>query len=229
MKRIVIALFVCNAVLSGQEAGPSGDAFYSAIRDNDLTRLQAVLKSGANPNVSDARGGGTPLMYTAAVGSVEAMTLLLDHGADVNAANNAGATALMWAATDVDKVRLLLARGANAKVVSQRGRTALFLAARSDRSAEIVKWLIAAGGDVRSADAAKMTVLHSAAWGNDTESIRLVIDAGADVNASDFAGFTPLIHAASNRNLDAVRLLLAKGADVNARSGNGAFQKVKAG
>ena len=56
-----------------------------------------------------------------------------------------------------------------------------------------------------------------------------MINSGADVNAEDFAGFTPLISAASNRNLDAVRLLLAKGADVNARSGDGSFQKVKAG
>ncbi len=31
------------------------------------------------------------------------------------------------------------------------------------------------------------------------------------------------------RNLDAIRVLLAKGADANARSGDGSFQKVKAG
>ena len=54
----------------------------------------------------------------------------------MNATNSAGATALMWSVTDIDKVRLLLARGANVKAVSERGRTALFLAARSDRSAE---------------------------------------------------------------------------------------------
>ena len=229
IKRVVVGLLLCTAVLSGQEAGPSSDAVYSAIRDNDLTRLQTMLKGGANPNAGDPRGGGTPLMYTAAVGSVEAITLLLDQGADVNAANSVGATALMWAAADIAKVRLLLARGANVKTVSQRGRTALFLAARSDRSADIVKLLIAAGADVHAADGAKMTILHSAAWGNDTETIRMIVGDGADVNAADFAGFTPLIHAASNRNLDAVRLLLAKGADINARSGDGAFQKVKAG
>jgi ankyrin repeat protein len=229
MKRIFIALVVSTVALSAQDAGNSSDAFYTAIRDNDLTRLRTVLKGGANPNASDPRGGGTPLMHAAVVGSLEGMTMLLDQGADVNAANSLGATPLMWAATDLAKVQLLLARGANPKAVSQRGRTALFLAARSDRSSDIVKRLIAAGADVRAVDAAKMTVLHSAAGGNDTETIRQVVDAGADVNAADFAGFTALIHAASNRNLDAVRLLLAKGADVNARSGDGSFQKVKAG
>ena len=59
--------------------------------------------------------------------------------------------------------------------------------------------------------------------------IRLILEAGGDVNGVDFAGFTPLIHAASNGNLAAVRMLLGKGADVNARSGDGSFQKVKAG
>src|SRR5688572_19787445 len=194
MTRIVLGVFLCTAVLSGQDPGSSSDAVYSAIRDNDLTRLQTMLKGAANPNASDPRGGGTPLMYAAVVGSLEGMTVLLDNGADVNAANSVGATALMWAANDLAKVKLLLARGANPKAVSQRGRTALFLAARSDRSADIVKLLIAAGADARAVDAAKMTVLHAAAAGNDTETIRQVIDAGgADVNAADFAGFTPLI------------------------------------
>ncbi|MEO5740978.1 MAG: ankyrin repeat domain-containing protein [Vicinamibacterales bacterium] len=229
MKRIVAALLLCTSVVTGQDAGSSSDAFYSAIRDNDLIRLQGMLKGGASPNVGDPRGGATPLMYAAAVGSIESMKALLDQGATVNAANSVGATALMWAANDIDKVRLLLASGADAKAVSQRGRSALFMAARADGSSEIVKLLIAAGADARAVDGAKMTILHSAAGGDDTETIRLVVNAGANVNVVDFAGFTPLIHAASNLNLDAVKLLLAKGADVNARSGDGAFQKVKAG
>ena len=229
MKRIVAALFLCTSVASAQDGAAPADAFYSAIRDNDLARLQVLLDSG-KPDMPDPRGGATPLMYAAAFGSIEAMTLLLDKGANVNAANSGGATALMWSVTDIDKVRLLLARGANVKAVSERGRTALFLAARSDRSAEIVKLMVAAGADVRAVDGAKMTVLSSAAAGNDTETIRIIAAAAAaDVNAPDFAGFTPLIHAAGNRNVDAVRLLLAKGADVNARMGDGSFQKVKAG
>jgi ankyrin repeat protein len=215
--------------MSAQGAGSSSDAFYAAIRANDLVELRSLVAKGADVNVADPRGGSTPLMYAAAFGSVEAMTYLLDRNARVNAANASGATALMWAATDIDKVKLLLARGADAKAASERGRTALFLAARSDGTAPIVKMLIAAGADVNAVDAASMSILHAAAAGNDTETIQLLVDAGTNVNAVDFAGFTPLIHAASNRNIDAVRLLISKGADVNARSGDGSFQKVKAG
>jgi ankyrin repeat protein len=177
----------------------------------------------------DSRGGGTPLMNAGAVGSIDAMKLLLEHGAGVNLTSTNGATALMWSVTDIEKVRLLLARGANVNAASNRGRTALHLAARSDASAPVVKLLLAAGADPKATDALKSTALLAATAGNDIETIRLLVDAGIDINAADMAGFTPLITAASNGNLGAVRLLLAKGADVSARSADGAFQKVKAG
>jgi ankyrin repeat protein len=228
MKRIIAALVLCTSVVFAQDAGSPSDAFYSAIRNNDLAQLDAMLAGGANPNVADPRGGASPLMYAAAIGSTESMTRLLDKGAAVNASNSSGATALMWAATDIAKVKLLLSRGADAKAVSQRGRTAVFIAARNDASSAAVKLLMAAGADPKASDAAKMTVLHSAAVGNDTDTIRLLVDAGADVNAADALGFTPLIHSAGHHNIEAVKLLLAKGANVNAVTGAG-FNKVKAG
>ena len=229
LKRIAAALLLCTSVVSAQDAGPSSDAFYSAIHDNDLKKLQALLKGGANPNVGDPRGGATPLMYAAAVGSAGAMTLLVDSGANVNATNASGATALMWAVTDLEKVRLLLARGADPKAVSKSGRTALMLAALTDNSADVVRMLLARGADVKAVDGFKSTTLHAATQGNDLETIRQIVDAGVDVNAVNFPGFTAIMASASQNNLAAVRLLLAKGANVNAVSGDGSFQKVKAG
>jgi ankyrin repeat protein len=229
MTRWLAAVLLCVGVVSAQDGGTLSDAFYTAVRADDLPGLDALLSSGASPNVADPRGGATPLMYAAAVGSVETMSRLIVAGANVNATNATGATALMWAATEMDKVRLLLSRGADVNIASKRGRTALQAAARSDASAPIVRLLLDAGADPKGTDAAKANTLHVAALGNDIETIRLVINAGADVDGVDFAGFTPLIHAAANRNLDAVRLLLARGADINARSGDGSFQKVKAG
>ena len=135
----------------------------------------------------------------------------------------------MLSATELAKVRLLLDRGANVNVVSTRGRTALILAAMNSRSADIVRLLISAGADVKVVDQMKMTALHAAALGNDTETLRLLVDAGLDVNARDFLGYTPIIYSSSNANLAAAQLLLARGADVNAVSGDGSFQKVKAG
>jgi ankyrin repeat protein len=211
-----IASILITAVAAAPQpaAGPGADR-YQAIRTNDLARLKTLVTTADEAN---GRGplGSTPLMDAAVAGSVEAMALLLDRGADVNAQNPFGTTALMMSATDIAKVRLLLDRGANVNLASKQGRTALFVAAMSDPSAAIVKLLIAKGADVRAKDAFQNTILTAAAYGNDLATIRLMLDAGVDPNAAGVTGVTPLIGAAYHGNLDATRLLLSKGARVNA-------------
>jgi ankyrin repeat protein len=229
LKRVIVGLFVCTAVVAAQDGGGPSDALYSAVRANDLARLQTLVDGGADVNAADARGGSTPLMHAAAVGSLESMKLLIDHKADVNAANTGGVTALMMSVTDIDKVRLLVEHGADVNAATKRGRTPLILAALSDGSAPIVRLLMAKGANPKAVDALKVTSLRAAAGGGDTETIRMLIEAGVPVDDPDFAGFTPLMGAAFGGNIPAVKLLLSKGANINAVSGDGAFQKVKAG
>jgi Ankyrin repeats (3 copies) len=92
-------------VLSVGAAGAQepADRWYGAIRDNNLNAVESLAKSGS-VNEKDKRGS-TPLMHAAAFGSIEAMRILLVHGADVNARNDFGATALMWAIGDQEKAR----------------------------------------------------------------------------------------------------------------------------
>jgi ankyrin repeat protein len=200
--------------------GPSSDAFYQAIRTNDLTALDALARPPNAVNAPDA-DGATPLMYAAAVGSLEAMQHLLSAGADVNARNALGSPALTWATGDAAKVRLLLERGTNVNVVSATGQTPLLVAAMTNPSAEVVKLLIAHGADVKTADKLNATALHKAAIGGDVETLRILLDAGVDVNARDAADFTALMGATSNGSVAAVKLLLAHGARVNDASGGG--------
>ena len=214
---ICFAIFTLTAG-TALAAGPASDDLYNAIRANDLARLRALVHDAADANIKDGRGE-TPLMYAAAAGSVDAMTFLLAQGADVNAQNEFGSTALIWSATDLAKVKLLLSHGANINTASKRGRTALFLAAMTDHSADTVRLLLAKGADAKITDSFKNTVLNAAAAGNDTETIRLIIDAGVDVNAANALGLSPLIASAgANGNVRAVKILLAKGAQVNAVS-----------
>ena len=218
MKRLAIGLAILALTVadSGLAAGPASSDLYNAIRSNDLARLRSLVHDAAEVNTKDGRGE-TPLMYAAAAGSLDAMKFLIAKGADVNAQNEFGSTALIWSATDLGKVRLLLDRGANVNAVSKRGRTALFLAAMSDRSAEIVRLLLAKGADPKITDSFKNTTLIAAAAGNDNETIRMIINAGVDVNAANVIGMTPLIASAGNNgNVTAVKMLLAKGAQVNA-------------
>ena len=230
MKRVLAALLLCTSAVRAQVGGlPPGDALYAAIRANDLAGLASLLAAGEDVNAAEPRGGMTPLMHAAVSGSPEAMKMLLDKGASPNTSNTAGVTALMMSVTDIDKVNLLLAKGADVNAVTKRGRSALLLAAMSDGSAPIVRLLIAKGANPNVVDAFKVNALNAATRGNDMETIRIIADAGISVNDADFTGLTPLIAAASVGNVRSVKLLLAKGANVNAVSGDGSFQKVKAG
>src|ERR1035437_4890680 len=101
-----------------------------------------VQKSGANTR--DSRHT-TPLMYAAALGSLDAVKLLVEAGAKVNAANDFGATPLMWCAGDLAKVRYLLSKGASVTARSEAGRTPLSIAAAYDGSVENARLMIEQG------------------------------------------------------------------------------------
>jgi len=213
----------CGVVLVsalGAQAPPdvvSYDRWYEAVRGTGPL-LQGLLVQQPDPNLIDRRGGVTPLMHAAALGSLDTVRLLLDHGANINARSAAGATPLMWAAADPAKVQLLVERGADVKAASESGRTALLLAAMSDQSAETVRLLLARGADAKALDRDQTSTLSAAANGNDTEAVRLLLKAGAPVDQANVAGNTALMNAATNGNLEVVKLLLAAGANVNAQS-----------
>src|ERR1041385_3091971 len=174
------------------------EKFYSAIRENNLTQLKALLGSKASAPVADDRGI-TPLMYAAEIGSLDAMRLLIDRGADVNAQNAFGSTALMWSVSEPAKVRLLLDHGAQVNTAATSGRTALIIAAFTNPSAEVVRLLLAKGAKVDVMDQRHVTPMNAATFGNDTATVKLLLDAGGDIETPDtFIGLTPLMNAAGN-------------------------------
>ncbi|MGA2879560.1 MAG: ankyrin repeat domain-containing protein [Bryobacteraceae bacterium] len=222
-KACVLALIAVAALAQEPEQ------FYSAIRENNLAQLKALLDQKASANLADHHGI-TPLMYAAEVGSVDAMRVLIDHGADVNAQNDFGSTALMWSTPDTAKVRLLLDHGAQVNLIAKSGRSALIIAAFTNPSAEVVRLLLAKGAKVDVMDRRQVTPLNAATFGNDTTTVRLLLEAGADIDTPDtFIGLTPLMNAAGNRNLEAVKLLLAKGAKLNAVSKTEGLPKIQTG
>jgi uncharacterized protein len=68
-----------------------------AASKGDLATVKALLKSGANPNVTDG-DKMTPVMYAARKNQAEVIRELLAAGADINAKDQGGWTALMFAA-----------------------------------------------------------------------------------------------------------------------------------
>src|SRR5580693_7630895 len=166
-KACVLAMIAVAAMAQDPEK------FYSAIRENNLPQLKALLDRKGSADITDDRGI-TPLMYAAEIGSVDAVRLLTDRGADVNAQNAFGSTALMWSVSDPAKVRLLLDHGAQVNTTARSGRTALIVAAFTNPSAEVVRLLLAKGAKVDVMDQRHVTPLNAATFGNDTATVRLL-------------------------------------------------------
>jgi ankyrin repeat protein len=135
-----------------QQPEKAPEKFYSAIRENDFTQLKALLGPKGSANVADDRGI-TPLMYAAEIGSPDAMRLLIDGGADVNAQNAFGSTALMWSVSDPAKVRLLLDHGAqvNGRLETiPRPFACCLMNVAGNRNVEAVKLLLSKGAAVNA-------------------------------------------------------------------------------
>jgi ankyrin repeat protein len=136
-----------------------------------------------------------PLMRAVLYNDVTAVQRLLDEGADPNETNDAGATALMWAANDESKTRLLLEYGADPNMQSDHGKTALFVASGRRGGSPIVKLLLEYGAGV-ALKAGRLNnptnPLVEAANVGDAATVRLLLDHGASVTD---AGFVPAAFA----------------------------------
>lgn len=216
-----LRLFLGVAVLAAPLLVPAqSNNLFDAVRSNDLRALKSGLQKADDANARD-RQKVPLLMYATAFGSPEAVRMLIESGADVNAKNAFDATALMWGAGDPAKARLLIEHGADVNAKSKLGRTPLIVAASHDGGSETVRLLLEKGADAAAKDNFGTTALIAAAFAGDTESVRLLIQKGADVNAADIGGSTALMNAAGDGNVAAVKLLLAKGANVNAANTGG--------
>ncbi|CAK9051210.1 unnamed protein product [Durusdinium trenchii] len=203
----------------------TSEALLLACENNRVVEVEQLLQNPLDPN----RGGTGPPhvwpMYSAAArGYLEVVRLLLEAGADVNAEDQDGSTALMIAAHNrhLEVVRVLLEAGADKNAARQDGATALFAAAFSGQL-EVVRMLIEAAADKNAATAEGGTALMTAAFHGHFEVAQLLLDAGADKNAAMQDGSTALMFAAGSGHLEVVQVLLDAGADKNAAKRSGAI------
>jgi len=120
------------------------------------------------------------LLYAAREGDIEAVKRLLAKGADVNAKDNWGITALMWTAWPghTEIVNLLISKGADVNAKDKNGRTALMEAAAGGHT-EIVEMLMERGADVNSKDNYGITTLFWALQHRHPEIVVLLMMHGA--------------------------------------------------
>ena len=161
--------------------------------------LQLLLQ-WVDVDVRDCQGA-TPLHWAAAGGHVRAVRLLFEKGANVNATDQLGPTALHGAV----------------EVKDVSGASALHRGAKAGDAAT-VRLLLANGADIHVRNSMGATPLHWAAAWRHEPVVRLLLDMGADIAAKDRFGWMALhrasndLHGGSSRH-EAVPWLLLERAD----------------
>jgi uncharacterized protein len=136
---------------------PGSTPLYRAVRAVDLASVKLLVDAGANPSLA-IKDGSTPLMAAAGLGAprggdeevteagdrndpVDVMKALVEKGANVNAANDAGMTPMHYAVQrGVDRIiEYLASKGARFDTKNKQGRSPADLA--RGRTATLVKQL----------------------------------------------------------------------------------------
>ena len=170
--------------------------------------LVASILSGAalEPPVADA----------AMRGDLAAVKALVARGADVNAAQGDGMTALHWAARagNEEMAKVLLRARADHRAVTRIGAYTPLHVASEVGSGAVVLALLEAGSDAKAKTTTGVTALHLAAMSGSAATVGALLDHRAEVNATEPSlGQTPLMLAAAAGRVDAVRVLMRRGAD----------------
>jgi ankyrin repeat protein len=209
-----------------------------AACNGQVAVMEALLKKGADPNKPTGRSSAysesrllidTVWNYRSHPPELvcDMLRLLLRFGADVNAEDRNGNTALKRAVGkgNAEAVAVLLGAGARIGKTtgSVRNDALLVTAARNGHSA-IVRQLIDAGAAVDNPDEGgdddDDKALGVAAVAGHVEVVRVLLEAGADADARHgWAEATVLEEAASKGHFEVVRLLLRAGANVDVLPG----------
>jgi len=123
--------------------GEGATPLMRAARNGDAAGMRVLLQHGANPSVAQ-KNHITALMLAAGLGrglgtfadeyaseaqQLEAVKVLVDQNVDINAANDAGQTALHFASLSMDSVvQFLVMHGAKLDARDKQGRTPLDMA-----------------------------------------------------------------------------------------------------
>jgi len=127
--------------LMASGVAPSPSLATAASRTENPKLLHAILSKTEDAGSADQQSKRNALMRAAYYGPVESVRMLVERGAEINAQDGRGHSALMYAAgsdhSDVSVVQLLVEKGADVLLKNTRGDTALDFARQRGDAAKI--------------------------------------------------------------------------------------------
>ena len=182
----------------------------------DTVRL--LLHAKADPNIAYIDGNASLHAAIAADCNKETVLEIINYGADVNAVNKRGRTALLLGCffRQLDLVKVLLKAGANPSIDDEEGFSCLHAAIDGRCSKDTLQALIHHGARIDATRKDGTNALLRACSTGHSESVRFLLEAGTDVNITKAYGNT-CPHEAVNGgcNNETLQKIIQHGVNVN--------------
>ena len=228
MKKLLLVLILCVAVL------PLNADIFDDVENGDQKAVANYIANGGDVNILKTDNWNAPLIiwaskdwnrYHANQGKKEQHTyapivkMLIDAGADVNAQNSLNDTAILEAASGLETkdrieiTKLLLKAGADQ--TKKPGQHPIYWASYFN-CPEILKLLIAAGGEIETKTNTQYPIMTAVLHGNIT-ILEILAKNGADLYKDDlfYSAVSFYLSDARPRILSGIKTLIKLGVDVN--------------
>ncbi|MGV8122895.1 MAG: ankyrin repeat domain-containing protein [Candidatus Xenobiia bacterium LiM19] len=190
------------------------DELEKAFLQCDAAKVASLLDSDRELLSLRGKEGTTLLQRAVMLGESALAEVLLNHGAELDAADERGRTALHCAvfADHCSLAEILISQGASLAAVDKLGYTPLCLSAR-DGLVEMSELLIRNGADINFHHNDKgITPLHRAVYEDHLDMVKLLVRKGADINRKDSQDLRPLRVALRMKKKEIAEYLIKRGA-----------------
>ena len=199
-------------------------AYMLACHQGNIDAMCTLVNAGADPNIKDS-DDKTCLHRVVHGGSRKyILQAIIDHGADVNAVNNEGATVLMLVceAGQKEVVNIFLRAEADTSIVDVHGDTCLHKLLHRECDQETLQMLLDHGVPVNATNKNQQTAYMLASHQGNIDAMCALVDAGADPNITDSWGNTSLhLVAQGGSGKHVLEKLMEHGANVYAMNNEG--------
>lgn len=207
--RMVQAKLLCSAALNGDASGVK--AILNTWADANAPGNEVINSDDCE--CEDDPSPAPALHFAAYRGHLDVMSLLVGHGARVNARGADRMAAIHWA-TGARAIEFLLDHGARVDQRDGYGRTALLACTNGP---DAVKLLLAHHADPNVSDNEGKTALIEATVNGSAASVKALLASRADSRARDHSGKTAMDYAAVHGYPEIAALLSRRGSSANAR------------